>query len=383
MVVDDTPESLRLLADLLISEGYRVRPTHEPKLALDSAFANPPDLILLDVKMPGIDGFEVCQRLKQDGRTAQLPVIFVSALQNVHDRVRGFAVGGVDFITKPIQREEVLARVSSQLELFRIRRHLEERTRELSEANLKLKELDRLKSMFIASMSHELRTPLNSIIGFTGMTLDELSGEINDEQKDNLTRVYKSGRHLLELITDIIDISKIEAGRIDLFPDKFFLADLVDEAVESMQPELKRKGLSLELNLVSGVELYTDKKRLLQCLLNFLSNAVKFTEAGTIAVKIIEFENDVEISVSDSGIGIRQEDIPRLFEAFERLENHLLIKAGGTGLGLYLTKKIATELLHGSVFVKSKPEQGSIFGIRIPRKLNSKPGVPVQKGEKV
>ncbi|MCI5209333.1 MAG: response regulator, partial [Candidatus Electrothrix sp. ATG2] len=126
LVVDDTRENLRLLTDMLISEGYKVRPTQEPKLALDSALAAPPDLILLDVKMPGMDGYELCQRLKQDERTSEVPVIFVSALQEVHDRVRGFEVGGVDFISKPIQREEVLARVKTHLQLWRMQKFLEE-----------------------------------------------------------------------------------------------------------------------------------------------------------------------------------------------------------------------------------------------------------------
>jgi len=259
-----------------------------------------------------------------------------------------------------------------------------EAKRELEAANLKLRDLDRLKSMFIASMSHELRTPLNSIIGFTGMTLQGLSGELNDEQRDNLERVYKAAKHLLALISDVIDISRIEAGRVDVFIEEFALGGLIDEAVSSVRPQLKEKDLSLEIHVDKGIMMRTDRKRLLQSVLNFLSNAVKFTEKGTICVgagfvpvrkekgqpKELPLHDFVEISVSDTGIGIAEEDIPKLFDAFERLQSHLRVKVGGTGLGLYLTKKLATELLHGSVSVESELGKGSTFFLRLPVDLN-------------
>jgi len=255
-------------------------------------------------------------------------------------------------------------------ELKQINQEMEQRiarrTTELTVANNKLKELDQLKSMFIASMSHELRTPLNSIIGFTGMTLQGLSGELNDEQKDNLARAYKSAKHLLALISDVIDISKIEAGRVESFREKVSLKEIVEEAVASVEPQMKEKGLALELDILADVQLTTDRKRLLQCLLNFLSNAVKFTEAGKVAVTSRELDGCVEVAVSDTGIGISEKDLPKLFEAFERLDSHLRVKAGGTGLGLYLTKKLVTDILHGDVSVQSREGEGSTFSLRVP-----------------
>ncbi|MBF0551964.1 MAG: PAS domain S-box protein, partial [Deltaproteobacteria bacterium] len=171
----------------------------------------------------------------------------------------------------------ILQKRQAEEELVRYRDHLEDlvrlRTSELSQANIRLQELDRLKSMFIASMSHELRTPLNTIIGFTGMTLHGLSGALNEEQEDNLARVYRSAMHLLNLITDVIDISKIEAGRISIYPEKLMLDELVAEAVEAVQPQLNEKRLTLEVEAPAGLAMVTDRKRLLQCLLNFLSNA--------------------------------------------------------------------------------------------------------------
>jgi len=233
--------------------------------------------------------------------------------------------------------------------------------------------------MFIASMSHELRTPLNSIIGFTGMTLQGLSGELNDEQKDNLSRSYQSAKHLLSLISDIIDISKIEAGRIDAFPETISLKEVITEAAGTVKPQLNEKRLNLVVDVPVNVQLNTDKKRFLQCLLNILSNAVKYTESGTITISAGETGGQVEISVSDTGIGIAEKDLPKLFEAFERVESHLCVKAGGTGLGLYLTKKLVRDVLHGDIVVQSQVGHGSVFTLRVPKDITRFLIVRVQK----
>ncbi|MET0012794.1 MAG: transporter substrate-binding domain-containing protein [Sedimenticola sp.] len=266
-----------------------------------------------------------------------------------------------------------LERKSTDEKLNNYRDHLEElveeRTQELSEANIRLKELDNLKSMFIASMSHELRTPLNSIIGFTGVLLQGVTGDLNTKQRDSLERVQRAGRHLLSLISDVIDISKIEAGRIEIYKEKFSLKDLLQEAVDNVGPQAEAKGLELKVDGGEELILYTDRQRLLQCLVNYLSNAVKFTEKGSVTLHVRADGEEIDFSVEDTGIGIAEEDKARLFEAFERLESHLRIKAGGTGLGLYLTKKIVTELLAGSIYLQSTLGEGSVFGLRIPRTL--------------
>jgi signal transduction histidine kinase len=260
--------------------------------------------------------------------------------------------------------EEALRRAYDELEI-----KVDERTRELVLANEKLKELDRLKSMFIASVSHELRTPLNSIIGFSSMMMQGAFGELNTKYVDYVTRINQSGRHLLALITDIIDLSKIESGRIDILVSDFLLDELISEAVEAIRPQVDSNNLTIEVNSPRYVYLHTDRRRLLQCLLNFLSNAVKYSEHGGISVVVEAKPEAIKISVKDTGIGIKQDDMPKLFEAFERIDSHLRVKAGGTGLGLYLTRKIATELLNGEVGVESNPGGGSIFWIDFPRTL--------------
>lgn len=246
---------------------------------------------------------------------------------------------------------------------------VEERTAELSLANTKLQELDRLKSLFIASVSHELRTPLNSIIGFSSMMMQATYGELNEKYTDYISRINLSGQHLLSLITDIIDISKIESGFVDVELSDFELDEMVNEAVSNLHQQAEKKGLVLNATVPQGLTLHTDRRRLLQCLLNFLSNAIKYSERGQITVFAEDKGKQVVLSVRDTGIGVSEEDMPQLFEAFERINTHMRVKAGGTGLGLYLTKKIATELLQGEVGADSKPGEGSTFWIKIPRNL--------------
>lgn len=239
----------------------------------------------------------------------------------------------------------------------------------LKKANDRLKELDQLKSMFLATMSHELRTPLNSIIGFTGIMLQGILGELNEQQRDSLKRVRQAGRHLLALIVDVIDISKIEAGRIEVCAEEIQLQDLLLEAVESIEPLAASKRLSLSTHGAEGVVLHTDRKRLFQCVLNFLSNAMKFTETGGVTILVELEEEHVTIAIKDTGIGISKEDQSNLFNPFERVDSHLQVQAGGTGLGLYLTRKICVDLLQGNTFMKSRPGEGSTFGLCIPRNL--------------
>lgn len=236
------------------------------------------------------------------------------------------------------------------------------KTAELSEANCRLQELDQLKSMFIASMSHELRTPLNSIIGFSSILQDEWLGPMSDEQKENLAIILRSGKHLLNLINDVIDVSKIEAGKLDVRREEFDLGDLMREALQYVDKDIREKGLELGVEL-QPLRLVTDRRRLLQCVINLLTNSVKFTERGSITVRTGTGPDGVEISVTDSGIGIAKEDIARLFKPFVRLDTPLRSKSPGTGLGLYLTRKLVVEVLRGDVACKSEYGKGSTFTI--------------------
>lgn len=234
---------------------------------------------------------------------------------------------------------------------------------------------DRIKSMFVASMSHELRTPLNSIIGFTDVVLQGMSGELNERQKDQLGRVYRSAKHLLSLITDVIDISKVEAGYFDVYVETFLIQGVIEEVVHSVHHQAKQKGLEIQVSVVDDLSFTTDRKRFLQCVLNLLSNAVKYTERGRVEISVRFTDSLLEAMVSDTGIGIDPEGLARIFTPFERIDSHLKTITPGTGLGLYLTRKIARDILRGDIEVSSQTGRGSIFTLRLPE-LAPVPGEP-------
>ena len=241
-------------------------------------------------------------------------------------------------------------------------------TNNLKSANVRLQELDHMKSMFIASTSHELRTPLNSIIGFSSVLIEGWMGEINPEQKEQLQLIHMAGEQLLALINDIIDISKIEAGKLETDIQEFRLKEVIDEAVSIVKNSIDEKELDLEVE-VEDTAIVSDRRRLLQCLLNLLSNAVKFTEKGKITLHAKTINSMTNISITDTGTGIMPDDIKKLFAPFVRLESSLSAKTQGTGLGLYLTKKLTEDVLDGTIEVTSEYGIGSTFKLNIPVEL--------------
>jgi signal transduction histidine kinase len=245
--------------------------------------------------------------------------------------------------------------------------------KEVQRALLRAKEsaeaADRIKSVFLASMSHELRTPLNSIIGFTGILVQGLSGPLNERQLDQLRRVYGSAKHLLALISDVMDISRIEAGRFESVVEVVDLSQIMVQVLESLRPQAAEKNLALSAAVPAGISVTTDKRRLTQCLINLIGNALKYTERGRVSIAALERGAFVDIAITDTGIGIDAAQQAKLFKPFERLNSELLAKVPGTGLGLYLTKKIATEILGGGVAVQSSPGMGSTFTLTIARSV--------------
>lgn len=255
-------------------------------------------------------------------------------------------------------------------ELQKINQEIEERitkrTEELAAAMEKAKAADRIKSAFLATMSHELRTPLNSIIGFTGIMLQGLAGPLNPEQNKQMSMVQNSARHLLSLINDVLDISKIEAGQLDLACVSVDLRASLEKIVKIVSPLAEKKGIELKLDIADNIgTINTDQRRLEQIILNLLNNAVKFTEKGHVCVSCRMDNNHYILSFSDTGIGMQPEEIPNLFQPFHQIDSGLSRKREGTGLGLSICKKII-EIMGGSISVESRWEHGSTFTVRIP-----------------
>jgi PAS domain S-box-containing protein len=270
-------------------------------------------------------------------------------------------VGAIMDITERKQAEEELRQHREHLEEL-----VKERTAELAVAKERAEEADRLKSAFLATMSHELRTPLNSIIGFTGIMLQGLAGPLNDEQQKQLAMVKSSARHLLNVINDVLDLSKIEAGHVELRLESFDMHSLIDRTIQTLTPLAAKKQLTLIADLAPEVgRLTSDRRRVEQILLNLVNNAIKFSERGEIRIACRAHDNQVLTSVADTGMGIKPEDMAKLFTTFRQLDSTLSRKHDGTGLGLAICKKLV-ELLGGEIWVESEWGSGSVFTFVLP-----------------
>ena len=382
LVVDDDPTNVHVLVDVLSHEGFNVSVAMSGDEALDQIETIKPDIILLDVVMPGIDGFETCRRLKANTATADIPVIFMTALADTLNTVTGFEVGGVDYIAKPLQHEEVLARLNSQLTIVHQQRRLrkvnasldaertslnervQERTAELSCAL-------RLKDEFLRTMSHELRTPLNVILGMSEVLQDNSCGPLNDRQRKYLGSIEENGRRLLALLIDILDFSQIMAGNVKLDIVATTLEPLCQATLQRINKQARKKQIQLSFRFDTDITtVQADGFRLQQMLDKLLDNAVKFTaEGGTIGLDIDgDRENQaVHFSVWDTGIGIAKKDLERLFQPFVQLDASLSRNYEGTGIGLALAQRLA-ELHGGNIGVESDVGQGSRFTVSLPWK---------------
>ncbi|WP_051464176.1 PAS domain-containing sensor histidine kinase [Aminiphilus circumscriptus] len=274
----------------------------------------------------------------------------------------------VSDVTEKRRTEEELDHYRRGLEDLVRRRteELEAANADLLQAKLAAESADHLKSAFLATMSHELRTPLNSIIGFTGILLQGLAGPLNEEQAKQLRMVQGSARHLLALINDVLDISKIEAGRIELAEEPFDLRAAVERVVQSVAPAAKEKGLQLVCEIGEGVgQIVGDRRRVEQVLMNLLGNAVKFTARGSVTVTCTREDSSAIMSVKDTGIGISAENLQKLFRPFQQVDSGKTREYDGTGLGLHISKRLG-ELMGGSISVESTPGSGSTFTFRMP-----------------
>jgi two-component system, sensor histidine kinase and response regulator len=368
LIVDDTPSNLRLLASMLTQQGYEVRSAISGSVALMAVQSIYPDLILLDINMPNMNGYEVCAHLKKDPETQDIPVIFLSALDDALDKVQAFRVGGVDYITKPFQVEEVLARVENQLTVRKAQLELQQAQVEALKALEKEKELNRLKSEFIAMVSHDFRTPLTSIQGFSELlsgSLDKLTPEVRSRY---FSKINSSISHLLHLLDEFLLAGSMDEGALSCQVQLLDLAAFCHDMVEGMQVE-QPTPYPIQVCFQGEVaQAMLDPNLLRQILTNLLSNAVKYSpQRQPIQLEIECLPSDVRFQVRDQGIGIPASSFAYLFDAFYRSKNVGSIQ--GTGLGLAIVKR-CVEAHQGQIAINSTEGVGTSVTVTLPTKPN-------------
>ena len=402
LLVDDRPENLLALEAILEALGQNLIRANSGSEALKQVLVEEFAVILLDVQMPGMNGFEVAEIIKSRERSRTIPIIFLSAINKEEAYVyKGYSMGAVDYVFKPFNPDVLRSKVSVFVDLFLKQREiqrqsdllresqkreleLEHRTslleaearsaaklsqmnEELHRRQLALEQAMGARNRFYASMSHELRTPINAVIGYSTLMLDNIYGPLNAKQKEGLQRTLKAARHLLELVNDVLDLSKIEAGKIELSLQPVMWPALIEDLFVTVRPLADEFGSTLTLEMESpSFNIVSDPRRVRQILLNLLSNAIKFGEGKPIRVICRQLDNKgVEIQVTDEGVGIAQEDISRIFEEFVQVSES---KQPGTGLGLPISRRLA-QLLDGSLEVNSVPGKGSTFRLILPPSL--------------
>lgn len=364
LVVDDVPENVRVLAQMLGEQGYDVRPVTSGRLALQAARADPPSLILLDINMPEMDGFEVCTELKGDERLRGIPVIFISALHETFDKVKAFNAGAVDYITKPFQFEELLARVRTHLELLCLRVRLEKHLQELQDNYDQLRDLEGLRDSLTHMIVHDLRSPVTSILA--SLELLELQNDnLDEDQKEDVGRALNSTRALVGMISALLDVSRLESGEMPLNLEGCDLRDIASRALESLAGLAKDRDVSTEEPDVP-VSVQCDAELIQRVQENLLGNALKFTPSeGPTRIGVSSGDGRVRLSVQDTGPGIPEEYREKIFEKFGQVEAQKERKKYSTGLGLAFCR-LAVEAHGGEIGVESEVGVGSTFWFELP-----------------
>ncbi len=352
LIVDDVAANLKVLGDMLKADGYKVRPVPNGSLALQVAEKEKPDLILLDIMMPDMDGYEVCRRLKEHKTLNDIPVIFISALNDTNDIVKALKTGGVDYITKPFQSEEVSTRIATHL---KIRQQNQELQKHLAD-----------KDRFISILAHDLKNPFNALLGLSDLLLKNIREYDLDRIESFMSIIHNTAESTYSLLESLLIWARTQSGKIPYDPQNLNFNSLSFDVAAVLKLTANNKNISINLLNTEELNVIADNNMLRAILRNLISNAIKFTpNGGRIDVHAIQTDLQTTISVSDNGIGMTGETINKLFDITQTHSTPGTEKETGTGLGLLLCKELVNKH-NGAIWVESETGKGSSFKFSIP-----------------
>jgi signal transduction histidine kinase len=363
LVVDDDPRNRKLLEEYLIGAGYDVRLAADGRTALASAMERPPDLVLLDVMMPDLSGLEVCRQLKNDARTRLSQVALVTALDGAPHRVEGLDTGADDYISKPVRREEFMAKVRSLLRARKLLAELDEARSTLAARNAKLEELEELKETLTQTLVHDLKNPLAAVLGNL-----ELMERKADEPILHLVRRSKAAAwRMHQMILNLLDIGQLEEGKLVLHPESIEASGLARKACAEMEGGAAQRGVRLEVAAGSDQAVVRGDVTVLRRVMdNLLANAIEHSpKGGVVKVAVTPCDEGIEIAVSDQGPGVPPAFRERIFEKFQRLESRKSVPGANRGLGLTFCR-LAVEAHGGTIWVDDAPGGGALFRALLP-----------------
>ncbi|MCB1192119.1 MAG: hybrid sensor histidine kinase/response regulator [Leptospiraceae bacterium] len=352
LIVDDTPQNIEVIINILNSE-FSLIIAKDGKQALHVLEKMIPDLILLDVSMPDMDGFEVCKILKNNSRTKDIPIIFLTARAESEDVVKGFHTGGADYVTKPFRIEELKARMNTHLKL--------------RQKELQLQELNATKDKFFSIIAHDLKNPFSGIIGISDIILKNLKTMSLEKLEEMMQILHDSSYHGYRLLENLLEWSRTQTNSIGYKPENFYIKDILNQTYYLVKSNADQKNIRLSLEMHTTEQVYADPNMILTVVRNLVANAIKFTpKNGEIKVIANKQGNEIVVSIIDNGIGIEQENISKLFDIGSKLSNPGTENEKGTGLGLILCKEFV-HINNGEINVKSELGKGSTFSFTLPQ----------------
>lgn len=363
MVVDDAPQNLRLLHKILSENNYKVVMFPTGVLALDAVRSNPPDLILLDINMPGIDGYEFCRRLKSDEQSKAIPVIFISALSDVEDKLRAFSLGGVDYITKPLQVEEVLVRIDTHLKIQSLNRSLSERNEALQSSINQLRESESQREKLTQFVVHDLRSPITALLGYCNLTLKAATKGSPEEQYTH--KAVEAADTINDLVSSLLELTRFENGKVELHRESIDLGATLEGIVNDYASIESDKHVSFSPG--EGNPIITGDISLVQRVAkNLIDNAIKFTPAGgCVDVAISQDAGCARVAITDEAAAIPEESRATIFEKFAQINGTAQSKGNSCGLGLAFCK-YAVGAHNGRIGIEDGPTGGNRFWFELP-----------------